>query len=46
MLLLTGYGSTEEGIKGMQLGAFDYMMKPLNINELISKLQEAVGAQQ
>ena len=45
VLLLTGYGSTEEGIKGMQLGAYDYMMKPLNINELISKLQEAIGEQ-
>jgi DNA-binding response OmpR family regulator len=46
VLLLTGYGSTEEGIKGMQLGAYDYMMKPLNINELISKLQEAIKDQQ
>ncbi|WP_027370277.1 response regulator [Desulfovermiculus halophilus] len=43
VLLLTGYGSTEEGIKGMQLGAMDYMMKPLNIDELIGKLQEAAG---
>jgi DNA-binding response OmpR family regulator len=45
VLLLTGYGSTEDGIKGMQLGAFDYMMKPLNIDELIAKLQEAAGKQ-
>ena len=43
VLLLTGYGSTEEGIKGMQLGAFDYMMKPLNITDLIKKMQEALG---
>jgi len=43
ILLLTGYGSTEEGIKGMQLGAYDYMLKPLSIDELITKLHEAVG---
>ncbi len=44
VLLLTGYGSTEEGIKGMQLGACDYLMKPLNIDELIDKMKEAVTA--
>jgi len=43
VLLLTGYGSTEEGIKGMQLGAVEYLMKPLNIDELISKIHQAVG---
>jgi len=46
VLLLTGYGSTEEGIKGMQLGAFDYLLKPLNITDLIKKMQEAVGGSQ
>lgn len=42
VILLTGRGSTKEGIKGMQLGAFDYLMKPLNIEELIKKMQEAI----
>ncbi len=42
VLLLTGYGSTEEGIKGMQFGAYDYMMKPLNIDDLINKINEAL----
>ncbi|MDY6863135.1 MAG: response regulator [Thermodesulfobacteriota bacterium] len=42
VILLTGHGSTKEGIKGMQLGAFDYLMKPLNIDELIKKMEEAV----
>jgi DNA-binding response OmpR family regulator len=44
VLLLTGYGSTQEGIKGMQLGAADYLLKPLNIETFILKLKEAVGA--
>ena len=45
VLLLTGYGSTQEGIKGMQLGAYDYLLKPLNIDTLISKINEALKAQ-
>jgi DNA-binding response OmpR family regulator len=42
VILLTGRGSEKEGVKGMQLGAFDYLMKPLNIEELIKKMQEAI----
>jgi len=45
VILLTGRGSTKEGIKGMQLGAFDYLMKPLDIEELIKKMQEAIKSQ-
>lgn len=44
VILLTGHGSTREGMEGMRLGAFDYLMKPLNIEELIRKMQEAVPA--
>jgi len=43
VILLTGRGTTNEGIEGMQLGAFDFMMKPVKIEDLISKLFEAVG---
>jgi len=42
VILLTGYGSTEQGKEGMELGAFDYLMKPCDLNMLISKIQEAV----
>ena len=42
VILLTGYGSTEQGTEGMELGAFDYLMKPCDLNNLISKIQEAV----
>ncbi|HUV78618.1 MAG TPA: response regulator [Desulfobacterales bacterium] len=42
VILLTGHGSTKEGIAGMRLGAFDYLMKPLDIEELIKKMQEAI----
>jgi DNA-binding response OmpR family regulator len=42
VILLTGHGSTKEGIEGMNLGASDYLMKPINIEELIPKMQEAI----
>lgn len=41
VILLTGHGSTRDGIEGMRLGAFDYLMKPLSIEELIEKLRKA-----
>ena len=42
VILLTGHGETKDGIRGMQLGAFDYLIKPIDIDELIKKLNEAV----
>lgn len=42
VILLTGRGSTKEGIKGMQLGAVDYLMKPINIDELIKKMHTVI----
>ena len=41
VILLTGYGSTEQGLEGMKHGAFDYIMKPCDLNNLISKIREA-----
>lgn len=41
VVLLTGYASMESGIDGMRLGAFDYLVKPCEIEELISKIQNA-----
>lgn len=41
VIILTGHGSFEAGRKGMELGAFDYIMKPVNFNLLIAKIEEA-----
>ena len=41
VILLTGYGSKERSIEGMNLGAFDYVLKPCNLDDLITKIQEA-----
>ncbi len=42
VILLTGHGSTRDGMEGMRHGAFDYMMKPLSIDALLAKLGEAM----
>lgn len=42
VIILTGHGSTREGMEGMRLGASDYLMKPIDINELIEKILVAV----
>jgi two-component system, OmpR family, response regulator len=41
VIILTGHASVESGIQGMQHGAFDYVMKPADLEELISKIREA-----
>ncbi|MGB5287823.1 MAG: response regulator [Ignavibacteriaceae bacterium] len=41
VILLTGYGSKERSIEGMNLGAFDYVLKPCNLDDLITKIQDA-----
>lgn len=40
-IMLTGHASVESGIQGMQLGAFDYVMKPVPLDELLDKMRQA-----
>ena len=41
VIMLTGHGSVESGIQGMHLGAFDYAMKPILLDDLLEKIGEA-----
>jgi DNA-binding NtrC family response regulator len=41
IILLTGHASVEAGIQGMRLGAFDYIIKPTPLDELLDKMQQA-----
>ena len=41
VILLTGHASVETSIEGMKLGAFDYILKPVRLEELLSKLAQA-----
>ena len=41
VIMLTGHASLESGIEGMKLGAFDYIMKPTDIEDLVKKIHQA-----
>jgi len=41
VIMLTGHASVEAAIGGMELGAFDYLMKPVEFDELLYKIQDA-----
>jgi DNA-binding NtrC family response regulator len=41
VILLTGHGSFDAGITGMELGAFDYIIKPVDLSQLLEKITEA-----
>jgi DNA-binding response OmpR family regulator len=44
VILLTGGDvSTRERMEGMRLGAFDYLLKPVSMEELVDKLRGAAG---
>lgn len=41
VILLTGHADLDAAVQGMELGAFDYLMKPMDIDELLFKIQDA-----
>ncbi len=41
VIMLTGQASVDSGIQGMQLGAFDYLIKPVALDELLEKVRQA-----
>jgi DNA-binding NtrC family response regulator len=43
VIMLTGHATVETGIEGMKKGAFDYLMKPCDANQLIEKVTEAAA---
>jgi two-component system OmpR family response regulator len=44
VILLTGRGSDHENGQRVPPGAFDYLIKPVNIDDLIEKMREALNA--
>jgi two-component system response regulator AtoC len=42
VILMTAYGTTDTAIQAMKLGAFDYVLKPFNIDELLLTVKKAV----
>jgi DNA-binding NtrC family response regulator len=43
VIMLTGHATVETSIEGMRLGAFDYLMKPCDMDVLIEKVNAAVS---
>jgi DNA-binding NtrC family response regulator len=41
VIMLTGHSTTESAVEGMKLGAFDYLLKPCDIDILHGKVLEA-----
>lgn len=41
IVMLTGHASIKSGMEAMKLGAYDYVMKPCDIDELLIKTEDA-----
>ncbi len=42
-IIITGYGIMQNAVKAMQLGAFDYLTKPLDINKIRELTRKALS---
>lgn len=43
VILMTGHGTTETAIRAMNLGAFDYVVKPTLVDELVVELDPLIA---
>ncbi len=43
VIMLSGHSTVESAIEGMKKGAFDYLMKPCDMDQIIAKVTEAVA---
>jgi two-component system, OmpR family, response regulator CpxR len=41
VIMLTGYGTIDTAIQGMKFGAYDYLMKPTETEDLVVKINKA-----
>lgn len=46
VIMLTGHATVASAIDGMKKGAFDYLMKPCEIETLVSKVDKAIRKKQ
>jgi len=44
VIMLTGHGSEKAAREGIEFGAFDYLTKPCDLEELIEKIRQACEA--
>ena len=43
VIMLSGHADVESAIEGMKLGAFDYLIKPSEMDQIVAKITEAVA---
>jgi DNA-binding NtrC family response regulator len=43
VIMLTGHATVESAIEGMKCGAFDYLLKPCDMDHLLTKVSEAAA---
>jgi DNA-binding NtrC family response regulator len=43
VIMLSGHSTVESAIEGMKKGAFDYLMKPCDMDQIIAKVREAAA---
>ncbi len=41
VVILTGHASMEAAVEGLKLGAFDFLIKPVSMKELLENVEEA-----
>ena len=41
VIMLTGHASTQDGVEGINAGAFDYLTKPIEFEHLLNKIRQA-----
>ena len=46
VLIMTAYASVKTAVQGLKLGAFDYMVKPLDMDEVLLNIEKALNFQQ
>lgn len=44
VLIMTAYGTTDTAIESTKMGAFDYVMKPFDVPEILSLIAKAIQA--
>ena len=41
-LMMTGYGSVDSALEALQLGAYEYLLKPVEVSELKMAVQRSL----
>jgi DNA-binding NtrC family response regulator len=44
VLMITGHGNVPEAVSSLHAGAADYILKPFSVEEIVARLQRALGA--